>query len=224
MFYICILFYKYISSTCEQSSCKLLVFMVFPCISGSVWSEGISRNTWTQWSKGKKRVGSWSGKQRVEGRKGRGKCLFSPLPLSQAFIPERTRELRVPLFLRIFGVSASASFFKKNDGAFLSYYKQMCSSFDINQLLPPSSLHFPLLLHGFVLKQCTSFLSLLPNYQQEPSQGNALPKPTLERKEKTQQKQPLQTVNSKNVLWQHIWSICLLRKYSCCPGDTAGYW
>lgn len=43
-------------------------------------------------------------------------------------------------------------------------------------------------------------------------------------KEKTQQKQPLQTVNSKNVVWQHIWSICLLRKYSCCPGDTAGYW
>lgn len=127
-------------------------------------------------------------------------------------------------FSQDFGVSASASFFKKNDGAFLSHYKQVCSYFDINQLLPPSSSHFPLLLHGFVLKQCTSFLSLLPNYQQEPSQGSALHKPTLERKEKNQQKQPLQTVNSKNVVWQHIWSICLLRKYSCCPGDTAGYW
>lgn len=96
------------------------------------------------------------------------------------------------------------------------YYKQVCASFDINQL-PPSiiSSYFPLLLHVFVLKQCTSFLSLLPNWQQEPSQGSPLHKPTLKRKEKTQQKQPLQTVNSKNVVWQHVRSICLLRKYSC---------
>lgn len=157
----------------------------FPCISGSIWSEGISRNTWSQRSKGKKRICSWSGKQWVEGRKERGNCLFSLLPLSQVFIPERTRELRALFFSEFWGLSFC--FFLPKEWCCIFYaIINKCSSFDINQLLlSPSSSHFPLLLHGFVLKQCTSFLSLLPNYQQEPSQGNALHKPTLERENPT---------------------------------------
>lgn len=97
-------------------------------------------------------------------------------------------------FLRILGSQLLFLSLKRMMVHFLSHYKQMCSSFDINQLLPPSPSHFPLLLHGFVLKQCTSFLSLLPNYQQEPSQGNALHKPTLKRKEKN----PTKTTSSNS--------------------------
>lgn len=100
--------------------------------------------------------------------------------------------------------------------------KNQNQALKISKPTPPSiiSSYFQLLLHVFVLKQCTSFLSLLPNWQQEPSQGSPLHKPTLKRKEKTQQKQPLQTVNSKNVVWQHVRSICLLRKYSCHHPET----
>lgn len=117
----------------------------FPCISGSIWSEGISRNTWSQWSKGKKRICSWSGKQWVEGRKERGNCLFSLLPLSQVFIPERTRELRAPRFLRILGSQLLLLSSKRMMLHFLSHYKQISSSFDINQLL----LHHHPIFHCF---------------------------------------------------------------------------
>lgn len=93
------------------------------------------------------------------------------------------------------------------------YYKQACSSFDINQLHRP--ILFSIAAPCFC-SQYTPFLSLLPGA----IPGQSLHNPTLKTKEKTQQKQPHQTLNSTDVVWQHIWSICLQRKYSCHHPET----